>query len=402
MHKYAPYIFVLFLAACIAACGGKSSSTPTSVYDHPATLAPSNTLMGGAVQGTPLVLRDGNTNTVSTLAGTAGSAGFNNYSGHNGAPAKFNIPDDITYDGIGKNFFVTDYGNSLIRKITPLGLVTTLQCTDEATGLPVGFNRPAGITTDGINLYVVDSGSNSVRVININTSKVTMTIGSATGLPGSVDSTDRTAARFNLPIGITTDGVNLYVTDYNNATVRRIDIGTGAVSTLAGISGASGSIDGAPATARFNLPNRITTDRANLYVTDFYSRTIRKIDILTGTVSTIAGSVGPLSMDAGTTDGIGTAARFNQPYGITTDGTNLYMTDAYQNTVRKIVIATGAVTTISGIPKLAGDKTLGEGGSVDSPGTPSFYSPAGITTDGVALYVVDSYNNTIRKIEAPP
>jgi hypothetical protein len=409
MQKYAPsmFIFALFLVGCIAGCGGGSSaSTPVFNYALPTSFASYSAskphLMGGAVQGGAIAATAKFSNySVSTLAGsTAGSAGFSNYSTTNGPPAMFNHPTDITTDGT--NFYVADYMNNAIRKIitSPSGVttVTTLQCTDFTTGVAVGFNRPSGITTDLTNLYVADTGSNTIRVIDLavdpatNTHKVT-TIGSTSSLAGSVDSTDRTVARFNQPIGITTDGVNVYVTDYNNATVRRIDIATNAVYTLAGTSGAIGTTNGTQGDARFNRPGRITTDGKYLYLTDFNNRTIRMIEILTGIVTTIAGSDGPLGHDDGTLDGIGTAARFNQPDGITTDGTNLYVTDLYQNTIRRIDINTKEVTTISGI---AG--TAGEGGNVNSPGTPSFYNPVGITTDGVSLFVADSHNNTIRRI----
>jgi len=395
MQKYVQNIFVLFLVACIASCGGGTSTTAaTQSYDLlPLSLAPANTHMGGAVQGTPIVLSDGNSNKVSTMAGTAGSAALTDNSG---AEARFNHPTDITTDGI--NFYVADYANYAIRQITTLGVVSTLQCTDIDTGIAVGFNLPLSLTTDGTNLYVVDSGSNTIRFINIATKKVT-TIGSTTGLSGSVDSTIPTDVRFNQPKGITTDGVNLYVTDSGNQTVRRIVIATKAVSTLAGTSGSVGSSDGIQGAARFNWPARITTDGTNLYLTDFNNRTIRKIDIASATVTTLAGTSGELASDAGTANGIGTTARFNQPLGITTDGTNLYVTDQFQNTIRKVVISTGVVTTISGIAKTAGDKTIGEGGSVDSPGAPSFYTPMGITTDGTSLFVADAYNNTIRKIQ---
>lgn len=342
--------------------------------------------MGGAIQGKSLVLA----NSVSTVAGTAGSAGFNNYSSNSSSPSLLNHSTDITTDGA--NFYVADYGNNAIRQISPAGMVSTLQCTTDGT-TPSTFNRPTGITTDGINLYVADSGSNTIRFININTKIVTV-IGSATGLAGSIDSTDITAVRFNQPIGITTDGVNLYVTDFNNATVRRINIATKAVFTLAGTSGASGTADGIQGAARFNMPGRITTDGVHIYLSDFYNRTIRKIEISTGSVTTIAGTPGQLGSDGGTLDGIGTAARFNQPNGITTDGTNLYVTDSFQNTIRKIVIASGVVSTISGI-----SGTAGIGGNVDSPGTPAFYTPIGMTTDGISLYVADAFNNTVRKIQ---
>jgi hypothetical protein len=375
MQKLASYICVLLLAVCITACSsGSSSTTPVAIYDVPAVFASysslPNTHRGGAVQWGAISTSAKFSNySVSTLAGTAGTAGFGNYSTTNGPPAIFNQPTDITTDGT--DFYVTDYGNNLIRKITSAGVVSTLNCTTDGI-IPIGFNRPSGITTDGTNLYVADTGTNTIKFINIATRVVTI-IGSSTGVAGSVDSTDRTAALFNQPIGITTDGISLYATDFNNATVRRIDIATKAVSTLAGASGASGSSDGAPSDARFHLPSRITTDGVNLYLTDFYNRTIRKIEIKSGTVTTIAGATGPLGPDDGTADGIGTAARFYQPNGITTDGINLYVTDSYYSTIRKIVIATGAVTTMP-IP----------GGTL--------HHPVGITTDGTSLFVADTYN----------
>ncbi|HXE98699.1 MAG TPA: hypothetical protein VN642_20020 [Dongiaceae bacterium] len=395
MQKYVPYILGLLLVACIAGCGsGGTTTSAPPVYAAPKSFASYSSLpdtpRGGAVQWGAISTsaKSFSNYSVSTVTGIAGSSGFTD-----GPPALFNHPTDITFDANGKNFYVTDYLNNAIRKITSGGVVTTLQCTDLATGAVVVFNRPNGITTDGKNLYVVDTGSNTVRVIEIATNIATR-IGSAIGLAGSIDSTDRTAVLFNQPIGITTDGKNLYVTDFNNATVRWIDINNNyAVSTLAGAPGVSGSTDGKPEDARFHLPGRITTDGKNLYLTDFYSRTIRQIDIRTGTVTTIAGSPGPESSDYGTADGTGSAAHFNQPNGITTDGINLYVTDTYLNSIRKIVISSGDVTTIAGIPA-----KNGIGGNVDSPGTPSFYSPIGITTDGTSLFVADSYNNTIRKI----
>ena len=388
MKKYITLLSLLFFLPLSGGCGsGSSSAARAVVYDVPTTLAPSNPKMGGAVQGVTLIL----SSTVSTIAGSAKISGLTD---GNVTASRFYHPADITTDGT--NLYIADYLNNAIRMIDSAGVVTTLACTDQDSGAVIIFNHPTGITTDGIKLYVVDSGSNTIRFIDIASKKVT-TIGSTSAVAGSVDSTVKTDVRFNQPIGITTDGVNLYVADSGNNTVRRIVISTAAVTTLAGASGSGGytdSTDGKGATARFNLPARITTDGAKLYLTDFNNRLIRKIDILTGSVTTIAGSTGPLESDEGTADGIGTAAHFYQPNGITSDGTNLYVTDSYQNTIRKVVIATGAVTTISGI-----SRTAGVGGNVDSPGVPTFYSPIGITTDGISLFVADSQNDTIRKIQ---
>lgn len=375
MQKVVPniFIFALFFIATIAGCGKDSTtsaSAPVALYAVFSPYSSSGTsLMGGAIQGGAFSAKFSNYS-VSTLAGTAGGSGFRNYSGNSSDKAIFNQPNDITTDGT--DFFVADYGNNVIRKVTPDGIDTTLHLT--ASDIPTGLSLPSGITTDGTYLYVVESGANRIRVIEKaadinNNHKIIATIGSADGLAGSVDSTDMTAARFNQPIGITTDGGRLFVTDFGNATVRAINTkNMYAVYTLAGSSGATGSADATGADARFNRPTRIATDGVSLYLTDFKNRTIRRIEPSSGIVTTIAGSPG----QPGSDNGIGIAARFNGPNGITTDGTNLYVTDSYLDIIRKIVIATKAVTTL----QLPGN---------------TLHSPLGLTTDGSSLLVADTY-----------
>ena len=196
---------------------------------------------------------------------------------------------------------------------------------------------------------------------------------------------------FSGPVGITTDGTakNLYIADTGNNTIRQIVTATRKVTTLAGSAPpASGSTDKTGPAASFNLPDRITTDGTNLYVSDYYNNTIRKIVIATGVVTTLAGTAGT----SGATDATGAAASFNGPGGITTDGTSLYVAEWNNNTIRKIVIATGVVSTLAG--------TAGTSGSTDATGAAaSFGGPNCITTDGTSLYVTDSFNNTIRKIQ---
>ena len=219
------------------------------------------------------------------------------------------------------------------------------------------------------------------------TKNATTIVGTA-GASGSADGIG-VAARFNFPFDITSDGTNLYVTDFNNHTIRKIVIATGAVTTIAGTAGAAGSADGTGAAARFSLPARLTMDgtSTNLYVTDSSNNTIRKIVIATGAVTTIAGHPGVI----GITDGFGLTAFFNNPVGITTDGTNLYVADTNSSTIRQIVIATGAVTTVAGVP-------LVQGSADGSAKVATFNLPFGITTVGTDLYVADTGNNTIRKI----
>ena len=105
-----------------------------------------------------------------------------------------------------------------------------------------------------------------------------------------------------------------------------------------------------------------------------------------GAVTTLAGTG-----SSGSANGTGTSASFYSPTGITTDGTNLYVADYGNNAIRQIVISTGVVTTVAG---------TGSSGSANGTGTSaSFYNPIGMTTDGTNLYVADTSNNLIRKIE---
>ncbi|HET9122792.1 MAG TPA: hypothetical protein VFN52_04725 [Acidiferrobacteraceae bacterium] len=339
--------------------------------------------MGGAIQGVPLTL----SGAVSTVAGAAGSSGSSDGTGN---LARFQTPRGVTSDGT--NLYVADAFNYTIRKIVlATGAVTTLaglpgsQGSTDGAGAAARFSYPSGVTTDGTDLYVADSGNDTIRAIVLATGVVTTLAGS----PGVLGTTDGTgaAATFNYPMGITTDGTNLYVADTHSETIRKIVLATGAVSTLAGTANAAGSADGIGPAARFDTPVGITTDGTNLYVCDVANDTIRKIVIATGAVTTLAGTAGV----TGSADGTGPAALFNAPLGVTTDGTNLYVTDGINDTVRKIVIATAAVTTVAG--------TAGTQGSVDGTGNAAqFWAPYGISSDGMALYLADENNDTIREI----
>lgn len=288
------------------------------------------------------------TGAVTTLAGTAGANGSTNGTG---AAARFNSPNGITSDGT--NLYVVDSANHTIRKIViATGAVTTIAGaagradTNDGTGAAASFFFPTGITNDGTNLYVTSAGT--VRKIVIATGSVTTFAGDKNNMQGNVDGTGAAASFFS-PSGITTDGTNLYVSDSFAHTIRKIVIATREVTTLAGTVLFSGGADGATSAATFNSPSDITADGANLYVADG-SKTIRKINLTTAMVSTLAGTTHMI----GSTDATGAAARFNIPYGITTDNTNLYVTDIFNNTVRKIVIATGAVTTLAGTAGVTG------------------------------------------------
>ena len=415
---------VVLVMACSAACGNNGATSTITKYGNysSVSITPAPRVMGGAVQGTPLplVAKDINSVTVSTIAGTPGTAGATDGID---AAARFNMVNGITADGKG-NLYIADYGNHTIRKysfsnhstttiagVPGVAGSNTVLDSDGTTpahaygasgGAPVAqFYNPSGITTDGNgNLYVADYNNDTIRRIAFtNTSTVVTTIAGSPGTPGSVDDTYGYNARFNHPTDVTTDGTNLYVTDSNNLTIRKIGlIAPYSVTTVAGSPGNGGSNPpvGAAAVAgsaaRFRYPARITTDGSNLYVTDFIENTISRITIDANNntfVSTIAGTPGV----TGSADGIGAAASFDNINGITSDGTNLYVTDTNNHTIR-MIDPSGKVATIAGSARISGSNT----GTV-SGAAALFRFPVGITTDGTSLYVTDSNNYTIRKIE---
>ena len=327
--------------------------------------------------------------TVTTFAGTAGSYGSDDGTG---TEALFNSPSGVTTDGT--NLYVADSGNNTIRKIVIsskkvsvfAGSTSGDSGSDDGIGTTARFNNPFGIATDGKNLYIAEYSNHIIRKIVI-ASKMVTTLAGTPEVYGSADGTG-TEALFNNPFGITTDGTNLYVAEYSNHTIRKIIIATGEVTTLAGTAGVYGYTNGTGTAALFNNPAGITTDGSSLYVADSGNHTIRKIVIATGEVTTLAGTAGAY----GSTNGTGTGARFNNPFGIITDGTSLYIADTGNNNIRKLVIATGNVTALAG--------KAGASGTTDGTGTDArFNNPFGITIDGSKLYVADTGNNTIRKLD---
>ena len=265
--------------------------------------------------------------------------------------------------------------------ITLVSLSTGIYSDCTITVTDAAENVSNTLTLSSFN--VIEQMGGSSLGVELSLSTVVTTL-AGTGSSGSANGTG-TSASFNIPYGITTDGTNLYVSDHDNHLIRKIVITTGVVTTVAG-TGSSGSANGTGTSASFNYPRGITTDGTILYVADNSNHLIRKIVISTGAVTTLAGTG-----SSGSANGTGTSASFNAPEGITKDETILYVADTSNNLIRKIVISTGVVTTVAG---------TGSSGSANGTGTSaSFSSPYGITTDGTNLYVADMSNHLIRKIE---
>ena len=323
---------------------------------------------------------------VTTVAGSAGASGFVDGIG---SIARFNEPHAVACDPNG-NVFIADRLNHRIRKVNASGIVSTYAGTGVVGGtdgpaLSSTFNEPWGIACDAIgNVYVVDTKNYKIRKIDSG-GMVTTLAGS--GVFGTTNGA-AALARFGFPAGIavTSNGNTIYVSDYNTHTIRKIE--NGQVSTMAGTVFVSGMNDGTGATATFNHPYGLCmTSTGDVLIADEWNSVIRKMNPL-GVVTTVAGS-GIL----GSVDGPAMSAQFKFPAGICTDGMgNIFIADVLNHTIRKLNAA-GVVSTYAGLAGNIGDVN-------GNAALARFNNPTGVCFNTIdqGVYVGDNTNQLLRKI----
>lgn len=344
---------------------------------------------------------------VTLLAGTPGTAGFVNGSA---GTAQFSRPTGVAVNAAGTMVYVADYNNHCIRQISG-GTVSTLAGsgtagTVDATGAAAEFRNPFGVALNsaGTLAYVSDQNNQTIRAITVPGGSVT-TLAGAAGTGGYVDAVN-SAARFNTPRGIAVDAAgNVYVADSGNFLVRKITAG-GFVTTLGGALFTAGFNDGLASGSRFSTlapispfggPTGVAVDSVgNVYVTDQGNSTIRKITP-GGNVTTLAGAVAI----AGTADGTGIAARFDNPAGVAVDATGkLYVADTRNHMIR--VQCAARCECVEKIFISYNDGTIR---SFDTAGVATTFatglnSPKGLAVNAGFLYVANSGANAIVKFPA--
>ena len=237
------------------------------------------------------------TGVITTVAGngTAGNTGDHGQA----TSAELGFIDDVAVDGQG-NLFIADSYNNVIREVNlSTGVITTVagnstqgSSGDNGQATSAELNNPQGVVADSHgNLFIADTGNDEIRAVNLTSGVITDVAGGGTS--GLGDGGQATSAELNNPVGIALDGSgNLYIADLSYHRVRKVNLSTGVITTVAG-TGTSGSAgDGGPATAAtMALPIAVAVDsQGNLFVADEQNLVVREVFASSGIIATYAGT----------------------------------------------------------------------------------------------------------------
>ncbi|RMF95717.1 MAG: hypothetical protein D6734_05085 [Candidatus Schekmanbacteria bacterium] len=335
---------------------------------------------------------------IKTYAGN----GSNTYNGE-GIPAVdagLDTPTDVSCDLAG-NIYIAVQKQHRVRMVSKTtGKIVTVAGTGTAgyngDGIPAVsamLNKVEGVYVDNSgNIYICDTMNHRIR--KVDSSGIITTI-AGTGSPGDDDGEVATLAKIDQPVDIILDSAgNIYFADIQNDKIKKIDAVTGIIDTIAGTGNAGYSGDGGPAiSAKLKDPSGIALDSTgNLYIADSSNNRIRKVDLTTGIITTVAGiGSGGYSGDGGPA----VAAKIKTPSGIwfSSEGYML-IADTGNQCIRVVDPTTGIISTYAGIPTHGG--FAGDGGP---PKYAKFSSPH--TLDGNnegSIFIVDTANNRIRVI----
>lgn len=279
----------------------------------------------------------------------------------------------------------------------PAGFVTTAAGGasfewDLAPAATASLAPSATAVDNAGNLYIADSIGHRIRRVDVRTQTITTIAG--TGLEGdSGDGEPALQARLDSPQGLAVGRTgNLFIADTSNNKIRRVDAGTGLITTFAGTGEDGTSGDGGPATqAAIENPQDLAVDReGNLFVAT--QNRIRRIEASSGTIETIAGGEQPgFSGDGGPA----AAALLNAPLGVAVDATgNIYIADSRNYRIRRVDALSCLIETIAGD---GNRRFFGDGGPATSA---SLDLPSDIAVDGQgSLFIADQANQRIRRVD---
>lgn len=339
--------------------------------------------------------------TITTVAGT----GVPSFSGDGGPAtlASLSDIDGMATDAAG-NLYIVDSGSNRIRRVDAgTGIITTVAGT--GLGSFSGDGGPATLAAfydiDAVavdpqgDIFIVDTGNRRIRKVDGATGIVTTVAGNgSSGFSG--DGGLATSASLSSPEAVAVDSQgNLFIADTSNARIRRVDAITGVITTVVGNGTAGYSGDGGPAlSAQINNPFGVALDlKGNIFIADTQNNRIRRVDVITGLITTVAGNgTGTYAGDGGAAT---SASLWFPSFVIVDNSENIFIADQSNQRVREVDGATGVIQTV------VGNGTAGYNGDGILATSAEVNYPTSLGKDGNGnLYIADDNNNRVRKIDS--
>ena len=300
-----------------------------------------------------------------------------------------------------KNVLVADFEDMRIRKIDPQDTLFTIYGVgspgysgDSGMASAAHLRNPDGVCMDTAgNVYITEWYNDVVRKVDATTGIITTVCGNGTGGYGG-DNGPATAANMETPGPAWVDNAgNIYIPDYGNHRIRKVNAATGIITTIAGVGVAGYTGDnGAATAATLSYPNSVTVDTSgNVFISDYGNNCIRRVDAVTGIITTVVGTGAAGYFGDG---GIAVAARLRHPNYVFADKKGfIYLSDNGNNVIRA-VNASGFIHTVAGTGEFG---YSGDGGPATAA---KFNSPASVyVNDSGIIFIADGLNSVIRRVD---
>ena len=341
----------------------------------------------------------GQSRIITTIAGN----GTQGYSGDNAAATSAALagPAGIFVDDSG-NVFIADWGNNRIRKVNnSTGIITTVAGNgtlgysgDSAAATNAELNNPGGVSVDAFgNVFIADYYNHRIRKVNGSTGIITTIAGNGT-MGYSGDGSLATSAELRNPFGVSVDALgNVFIADDGNSRIRKVNSSTGIITTIAGngVYGYGG--DGVAATSTgLSSPTGVSVDvLGNVFIADAANNRIRKVNCSTGIITTVAGNG---TQGYGGDGSAATSAALYYPQGVFVDAAgNLFIAEYFNHRIRKVNGSTGIITTI------AGNGTADYAGDGAAATSAELNYPSGVFADVLGnVFIADYGNNRVRMV----
>ena len=343
----------------------------------------------------------------STYSSVLAGNGLKKLADGQGTGASFSAPASLALDA-GGSLIVSDSGNSVLRSISPEGVVSTLAGSGgnqplDGVGTLAAFGKPMGCKVAGTLLYVADAWGSAVRLVQLEATPPTVsTLAGRPGVSGLLNGAASTAL-FASPSDVAIDDAGrVLVCDQGNNLIRAITTTAGddgsseavvVVSTLAG-DAVPRFRDGPLLNASFKAPSSLVYRPGLLYVADTGNHRLRLVRTSSGSaalaVTTLAGDGTARTVDASS----GTSASFDTPMGLAADSQYIYVTE--RSTLRRVTPATGAVITLLGARRMLG---MTEGAGTSALLT---YPSAVLAVSPGNFFIADTGNNVVLSLATGP